>query len=449
MSGAPGAEGFAGWFHRITPYIREHRGRIFVLHAGGELLHGKRLEALARDIVLLDSLDIRLVLVYGVRPQVEALLAARDLESCYAGVLRITGPEALECLLQAAGLARLRLEAALSAGLSDAPGPVYGVSVGSGNHVIAQPVGVVRGVDCLYTGRVRKVRAAALQHLLTGGQVVLVPPVGYSRTGEAFNLSAAETACRVALALEADKLIFLGAELRRDAAALPGLENGGRQLSLAEARRLLESGGSSLSPDLLRRLGLGVEACTGGVGRVHLVGADREDALLRELFTRDGSGLLLTSQPYDTVRKACAEDAGGILELIEPLVREGLLLPRSRERLENRIGDFSVLVRDGAVIACAALRRCEPADSGVAELECFAVRAEYQGREHGELLLRRLEQEARAAGVRRLFLLTTQAVEWFRERGFREARAGEAPVLRAEAERARNSRVLLREIDPP
>ena len=445
---APKVDSFADLFHRVTPYIREHRGRTFVLHVGGELLEQGGLAARVRDLVLLDSLDIRLVLVYGVRPQVETLLAERGLESCYAGELRVTSAAALECLLQAAGWMRTRLEAALSAGQPDSPGARRGVLVSSGNYVTAQPVGVVQGVDCLYTGQVRKVRATSLRYALNGGHMVLVPPVGYSRTGEAFNLSAAATACRVALSLKADKLIFLCAGLEQNG-AVANWNIAGRQLSLAEAQGLLNPKNpteAALPAEIERRLRLGVEACAGGVGRVHLVGVAQEDALLRELFTRDGAALLLTSQSYDTVRKACAEDAGGILELIDPLVLEGLLLPRSRERLENRIGDFTVLVRDGVVIACAALRGLEATGSGTAEVECFAVRTEYQGREHGELLLRHLEQDARVAGVRRLFLSTTQAVEWFRERGFRGVRAEDALPGADGTGRVRNSRILVKEL---
>jgi amino-acid N-acetyltransferase len=256
---------------------------------------------------------------------------------------------------------------------------------------------------------------------LDDGALALIPPIGYSPTGEVFNLAAADVARSSAIALQADKLIFLLEE--------PGvLDGSGRLISnlLSQDVESLLAEMPSMPEELAQSLRAGADACLHGVDRVHLVGRRTDGALLRELFTRDGAGTMVTASPYETLRPAGIDDVGGILELLRPLEERGILVRRSREHLETEIDRFSLMERDGMIIACAALY-CFP-DQGLAELACVAVHPDYRDGVRGKKLLEHIERIAREEGIDQLFVLTTQTAHWFRERGFEPARLQDLPV---------------------
>jgi amino-acid N-acetyltransferase len=314
------------------------------------------------------------------------------------------------------------VEALLSMGLANSPMAGARIRVQSGNFVTARPLGVRDGTDFGHTGHVRRIDGAAIAKVLDQGAVALVSHVGYSPTGEVFNLTAAEVASAAAVALGADKLLCLV-----DPPGLAGPDGRPvRELDLPEAEGLLSE---KRMPEALRAALTGcVTAVGGGVRRAHVLDRSVDGVLLKELFTRDGVGTLVTADRFESTRPATIDDVGGILALIAPLEAAGVLVPRPRERLETEIGGFTVMDRDGTVIACAALHAFP--EEEVAELACLAVHPDYAKAGRGDKLLTQVERQAAGRGVRRLFVLTTQTAHWFQERGFVPARTTDLPVRR-------------------
>lgn len=438
---SPQVDPFVQHFRASAPYIHAHRGRTFVIMFGGEAVGSKDFRTLLYDVALLHSLGVRLVLVAGARPQIDEALARRGQQPRYEGDLRITDDVALQCVKEAVGANRVELEALLSMGLPNSPMAGARLRVAAGNFVIAQPIGVVDGVDYQHTGKPRRVDAEAIRQRLDDGAIVVLTPIGYSATGEAFNISSHDVAAAAAVALGADKLIGL-------LEAQGVLDTGGRiptQLTPREAEQLLQSG-HDFGHDVERHLAAAIHACQGGVPRAHLVARQTDGALLRELFTRDGLGTMVTSETFEGVRTARQGDVGGILALIEPLEEQGILVRRSREMLENDIERFTVIERDGMVIGCAALYAYP--DEGIAEIACLVVHPDYRTAGRGDQLLHYLERESAAQALGRLFVLTTQTSHWFRERGFESCDIDELPAARRSLyDQGRRSKILLKSLD--
>jgi len=432
----PTRDPFVDWVREATPYIHAHRGRTFVIAFGGEAVADARFPELVHDIALLHGLGIRLVLVHGARPQIEQRLQGQGAQLRYVNGLRITDDRALACVKEAAGMVRVEIEALLSLGLANSPMAGVRIPVVSGNFVAARPLGVIDGVDYAHTGSVRRVDHRALRTLLDQGMVALMPPLGYSPTGEVFNLSAADVARSAAVALGADKLIFLTESM--ESSQHPPLAP---NLLARDVDALLAA--ETLPDELATCLRAGAEACRHGIRRVHLVERGDPGALLRELFTHDGSGTLISAEPYEDLRPARIDDVTGILELLRPMEERGVLVRRSRERLETEIERFHITERDGLVTACAALYPY-PADD-MAELACLAVHQDYRGGHRGERLLEHLSTLTRAQGISRLFVLTTQTAHWFQERGFQPAGLDALPMeKRALYNFQRNSKVFIK-----
>lgn len=433
-------ESFVGWFRHAAPYVHAHRGRTFVIVFGGEAVADGDFRHLVEDLALLHGLGVRLVVAFGARPQIERRMAERKLEPRYERGIRVTDEATMPFVLEAAGRVALEVGARFSLARANSPMAGAQIRVASGNFVLARPVGIRHGVDYGRTGEVRRVDVDAIRQRLDSGAIVLLSPIGVSPTGEAFNLAAHDVGAAAAIALRADKLICLVegkpvVDTRRRLL---------RELSPAEAEELLAR--SRLPDDTARHLTAAVAACHGGVGRAHLVGRPADGAILRELFTRDGVGTMVTSDVYDDARAATLDDVPGILRLIEPLEREGILVPRSRETVERDIERFTVMERDGTVIACAALFPHPP--ERVAELACVAVHADYRDADRGDVLLSHLEKRAREQGMERLFVLTTQTAHWFLERGYRVAARKHLPAAkRALYDRQRRSRILLKDLE--
>nr|WP_300313342.1 amino-acid N-acetyltransferase [Halomonas sp.] len=428
---------FVDWFRHSSPYINAHRDRTFVVLIEGEAMAAGRGESLIQDLALLHTLGVNLVVAFGIRPQVNAALAEESITpERHAG--RWVADEAIMARVErVAAEQRLWLEARLSLGLPNTPLHGIELTAVSGNLVMAKPLGVRDGVDFHRSGEVRRVRAAGIRALLEQKALVLLPPLGYSSTGEVFDLDAADVAQHAAVALNADKLILLGeADGLRDEAGMLL-----RQLSPADAAPLLQS--AAPDSELARHLGAACEAALHGVSRTHLLSWRDADALLGELFTRDGVGTMITQHRYEQLRMAELSDIGGLLELLEPLERRGMLVPRSRERLEHDIDDYLVIERDGMIIGCAALHRFD--GSRLGELACVAVHPDYRSGARGERLLAEVERIAGRRGIDSLFALTTHTAHWFLEHGFIQATLEELPPLKRDAyNHARKSKVLLK-----
>jgi amino-acid N-acetyltransferase len=413
MAATPQPEAFIRWFRQTAPYLHAFRGRTFVVAFGGELIAERaRFAHFIQDVNLLAALGIRLVLVHGARPQIEAELKAKRIRSRYAKGLRITDAQALVAVKHAAGVLRVEIEALLSQGLPNSPMAGASIRVASGNYIAARPIGVVDGVDYQFTGLVRKVDAQAIARRLEAGEVVLVPHTGYSPTGEVFNLSWEDVAENVAVALRADKLLLFVDRLPSDRkGAVLG------ELTARQAEALLKDSG--LGAHTTRATRHALRALAAGVGRAHLISRRTWGATPLELFTHSGVGTMITADPVQRLRDASLEDAGGILALIEPLEADGTLVKRGRERLEQEIGNFLVIEHDGVIVGCAALYPF--AEDKAAELACLAVAPEARDAGHGERLLHACEERARRMKIRKLFALTTRAEHWFLAQGFKRA----------------------------
>ncbi|MDO8596374.1 MAG: amino-acid N-acetyltransferase [Sulfuricaulis sp.] len=405
---------FVKWFRSAAPYIHAFRGRTFVIAFGGEVVADGRFLALIHDLNLLASLGVRLVLVHGARPQIETRLKQLKHRTRYVNGLRVTDDIALSCAKEASGRMRVDVEALLSMGLPSSPMAGADIRVASGNFVTAKPIGVLDGVDLVHTGEVRKIDVVGIRDRLDHNELVLLSPLGYSPTGEIFNLALEDVAASAAIALGAEKLIYL-----MDTA---GVVTGKRaelkhELTCSEAERLLARDGV-LSGDVRLYLPRAVSACRAGVKRAHLISRHADGALLLELFTHRGVGTILTQDPLEKLRQARIEDIGSILRLIEPLEADGTLVKRNRDLLEMEIDRFFVLEHDRVIMGCAALYQFE---GGMAELACLAVHPDHRRAGAGERLLHAIEVRAKQRKVKRLFVLTTRAAHWFIERGFSAA----------------------------
>jgi len=431
---------FATLFRNSAPYINAFRGRTFVVVFSGEAFLADNFNTLAHDFALLHSLGIRLVLVYGARPQIDNRLQQLGIITPLHNNVRITDAQALQCVKEAVGSARADIEALLSMGLANSPMAGVRLRVTSGNFVMAKPYGIRDGIDYLHTGEIRRIDAAAIHKQLDDGTIVLLSPLGYSPTGEIFNVTAESVATATAVSLNADKLIYLTEGLQ----IVDDLQQPLRQLSLPETQQLLESTATH-SEEILHILKSAIQVCQHGVRRVHIIDRKIDGALLQELFTRDGAGTLVNRDHYEDTRPATIDDVPGILELIKPLEQEGVLVRRSRERLETEIDKFTVVERDGMIVACAALYPM--ANSSMGELACLAVHPNYRKLGRGDALFSYIESLAKQQKLQQLFVLSTQTSHWFRERGFEPSEIDALPGERkAMYNYQRNSRVFIKKL---
>ena len=428
---------YVEWFRSCSPYIHSHRGKTFVVYIGGETIASKAFAHLLNDIALLNSLGVRLVLVHGARPQIDNQLATLGLTPRIEHGWRVTSREDLAGVEQAVGQVRVQIETGLSRGLVNTPMAGASLRVVSGNFVTARPYGVHHGIDYGHTGEVRRIDTQAIRQQLDLGNIVLISPMGYSPSGEAFNCQAEDVAMHTAMSLQADKYILMVQNCSLTSSSGEPLH----QLSLVEAEKVLQQPFDEFTQLHVKSA---LNACKHGVRRSHLISDAIDGALLLELYTRDGSGVLVTTETYDGLREATIDDVGGILELIQPMEEQGILVRRSREQLELEINHFIVIERDGMIIACAALY---PFGNDVAELACLVVHDQYRDQHRGDELLAHIEKRCNMSGIDKLFLLTTQTAHWFRERGFDEIAPEDLPSEKqALYNRQRNSKVFCKKL---
>lgn len=434
---------FVGWLRDVAPYIHSFREKTFVIAFAGELVQEIGLENLIEDIAMLHAMGMRIVLVHGIRPQIEEQLTLRNIKSQFGKSAmhsyRITDAAALECVKEAAGELRLDIEAAFSRGLPNTPMAGSRISVISGNFITAMPVGVVEGIDYFHTGLVRKVDSTSIKLSLDSNKIVLLSPLGFSPTGQAFNLAFEDVAASTAAALKADKLIFLS--------PYEGLkDNEGNfitELSMPQLQQYIAQH-TNLDIGIKSLLNIAGRAIRAGVSRVHFLPCNQDGALLEELFTHDGIGMMLASSDIENLREANQDDVGGILQLTSPLEEEGILAARGQDVIERDIQRFSVIEHDKVLFGCAALF---PFPNGVGELACLAVNPDVQGSGDGERLLKRIEMRAKQEGIKKLFVLTTRTEHWFLKRGFKRASVDDLPEERKQIYNwDRKSMVLTKEL---
>jgi amino-acid N-acetyltransferase len=419
---APKNTEFVTWLREVAPYIHKHRNKTLVVGFDGDLVRSGALDNLVQDIALLQAMGLRIVLVHGLRPQIEEQLVLRNVQSTFVNDIRVTDSIALECAKEAAGELRLDIEASFSQGLPNTPMAGARISVVSGNFVTAKPIGIVQGTDYQHTGIVRKVDSDSIKQLLASNKIVLLSPLGFSPTGQAFNLSMEDVAAQTAIAIKADKLIFIS--------EFSGLYDENRdlisELSLETATELINSGilnkdESEYIKHMLRSLRLGVERC-------HIIPFNVDGAVLLELFLHDGIGTMITNQDLEYLREATLDDVGAIVQLIEPLEQDGTLVPRGRNIIERDIHSFSVIEHDGVIFGCAVMYTYP--EVKMAEMACLTVLSEAQSMGDGERLLKHIEKKAKRQGIENLFVLTTRTEHWFLKRGFKHAKPEDLPPSR-------------------
>ncbi|TVZ40875.1 N-acetylglutamate synthase [Alteromonadaceae bacterium 2753L.S.0a.02] len=436
-------QNYISWFRHTSPYINLHRGKTFVVMLPGDCIEQENFANIINDLTLLNSLGVKLVVVHGARRQIDLQMDAISNTSEFHDGVRITTREQIAEVMKAIGEARFTIEAAFSSGLPDSP--MYGskIRVRSGNFVTAMPRGVIDGVDYQLTGKVRSVDAEAIKMLLNNNSLTLVSPLGYSLTGEAFNLSFADVAIHLANAIQADKLIAYN----DDGPIIDVRGKQFRELTLLQCERFLVEKQHHNQSNTYFSLRACYKACDGGVARAHVVSSSEDGALLKELFTRDGSGTMVYRDNYETIRRARIEDVVGILNLIEPLEQKGILVKRSRELLETEIGFFTVMEKDNLIVGCAALYPIVPKEAG--ELACVAMHRDYRGDGRAAKLLTHIERQAQKLKLKKIFALTTQTAHWFLEQGFNECSVEELPGERkALYNYQRKSKVLIKLVKP-
>ena len=447
------------WFRHASPYINAQRNQVMVLALSGEALAHENLENTIHDIALLNSLGIRLILVFGARPQIDSILKQNNVPTSFHlashQLLRITNEDMMPFVLSAYGRLRSELEAKLSMGVINSPMQGARINVVSGNFVMAKPYGVSNGVDLGLTGQVRKIDVASIQQHLQNQSVILVPATGYSMTGDIFNLSYEALAAEMAVQLNAEKLIFFGTDsglkdingelvhqltVKQSLQYIEDLEKRSAVTSTKKDKQLDQV---DVKQSQINQLLAAAHACKSGVRRVHLLSYTHDGALLEELFTRDGHGTMVSVDEFDQIRPAKLEDTNGILNLIQPLEEQGYLVRRSRELLETELDYFMVEVRDNAIIACVGLYPFPKDSSG--ELSCFAVDSNYRKMGRGDRLLEAVTQKAKAQNLSKLFVLTTKTEQWFKERGFGQVSPDTLPGDK-NYNTTRNAKVLMKHI---
>ncbi len=434
---------FVRWFREVAPYVHRFRGKTFVIGFGGELIRDEVLNTLIPDLSLMSALGIKLVLVHGSRPQVNEQLSLKGYDLSFGHRHEPTSAAALECVKEAAGEIRLDIEAAFSQGLPNTPMSHAQIRVISGNFVTARPMGVINGVDFMHAGAVRKIDTNSILRSLEQEAIVLLSPLGFSPTGEAFTLSMEELALSTAVALRAEKLIYLTPNALTINANDTEREDIAGELARLEADKLLHA--NTLDEDAALFLECASQSVKRGVPRAHLVPYALDGSVLLEIFTHDGVGTMVVEDKLDDLRPATLDDVGAILQLIEPLEADGTLVPRGRAVVEREVERFTVLEHDGIIYGCVSITPY--LSEGMVEMACLIVQSEWQGEGEGELLLRNAESRARTLGATRLFVLTTRTSHWFIKRGFVQGSVMDLPKeKRAHYNRARNSLVFIKKL---
>ncbi|MGB2078400.1 MAG: amino-acid N-acetyltransferase, partial [Vibrio sp.] len=435
--------------------VNAHRNKTMVISITGEVFLDPNIKNIINDIALLHSLGVRLVLVYGARPQINQNLAHHQLDSHYHQGVRVTDERALTAAMQAAGKLQLGLTARLSMSLNNTPMAGTHLNVVSGNFITAQPLGVEEGVDFCHSGKVRKVDTKAIDRMLEMGSIVLLGPIASSVTGESFNLMHEDVALEVATRIHADKLISFSPEqgiLNQKGEVIAELFPHCIETLLAEQFTEIKHNPNALSlADEATQISYqflvrAKKACLAGVPRCHLVSYKVDGALIQELFSLDGIGTQVVMASSEQVRQASIDDIGGILDLIRPLEAQGVLVRRSREQLEQEIQQFTIIEKDNLIIGCAAFYPYEK--EKMAEMACMAIHPDYRDGNRGALMLKHIQNRAKMQGITQIFVLTTHSTHWFREQGFEEVDIDALPEQKQNLYNYhRNSKILTLQIE--
>lgn len=434
----------AGFIREVFSYISRFKGQLFVLKIEDSLMDHPLFPVLIRDISLLHKLGIKVLIVPGTRKSIDRQLKAWEIESEFHDGVRLTSEEALPLVEQASLGAAQRIMSHLTAS---------GCHGMQGNWVSARSLGVIDGVDYVRTGKIDRIQKEILEHLLEEDFVPILPPIGWNKLGHAYNISSTELATELCKYLEVGKLFFIGSEcgIRAD-----GLNKGNLTQDLAltdaglvsaldidQAKQILD-----LNPQLeysqVDYLMNAIAACKAGAKRVHLISGEMPGSVLQEVFSSRGDGTMVYANQYSQIRPAVVEDIPDILRIMQDYIAKGFLIPRTSESILEKLQDYVVYAIDNAIHGCGALHAFE---DGSAEVAAIAVGANYRKAGIGDAVVRHLIEAGRMRGYKRLFLLTTQAPDWFYGFGFRTGTVDDLPPSkRAKYNTKRNSRVLVMDL---
>lgn len=430
-------QAFVDTFRMSSPYINAHQGLVFVIHVPGALLEESLFASVMEDIALMRIVGIKLVLVLGPQMQVNRRLATERMPTKFVDGIRVTDARTLQIVKELAGSMRFEVEATLARGVTNMPSASR-ISIVSGSFFSAQPVGIIEGEDFGFSGKVRRIDVESINRRLDQGDIVVIPNIGSSPSGQHFNCCSEEVASECAGQLNAEKLIFMGnGETLFDTRSDHTIPN----LTLKSAERFLRLRAGGLPPDFRKALKYSVNALNKGVRRAHILNRFLNGVLLMEVFHRDGVGLMVSRDLYEGFRRARLSDVSGLEGIIKPLEEQGILKHRPRTTIERDIEQFVVIERDGMIIACMSLAKLE-GDPLWAELGCLAVHRDYRKLGKGDAMLGFTERMAFDMGVRHLIILSTQSFDWFKERGFSEVAVEELPKTRQEKyDKSRKSKI--------
>lgn len=414
---------FAQDFREAAPYIQYLRGKTIVIGIASSLLDSANLNDMVADFNLIAALGARLVLVHGCNTQINALCALNAHQSDFHQHRRITDLTVLQYAKQVCGQIQFDLQAALSLGYTQSPQKPPRLRTVTGNYLTAKPLGILDGVDMQYTGTVRKVDAQAIVQSLDTQAIVIISPIAASPIGQSYNLSMPDTAQAVAVALQAEKLIFLTEESGIFDAQKQLLSN----LTAQEAEQLLTQ--TLALPQQRALLSTAIDALNQDIARVQILSGRENGSLIKELFTRQGAGTSIAQNSFIQIRPAREQDIADIIALIRPLETRGVLVRRSKSYLEDHIREFSLLEHDHQIYGCVALKTFTDAPQS-AELACLVVSDNVRDAGYGDHLLAHVIHEAKKHNKQQLFALSTQTTDWFLEHGFQAAQISDLPPSR-------------------
>ncbi|HTY87836.1 MAG TPA: amino-acid N-acetyltransferase [Candidatus Acidoferrum sp.] len=417
----------------ILQYIPQFREKTFILAIDGAIVTDENFATLLLDVAVLRSLNIRVVLVHGASAQIKALAEEQKVQASNLDGAGVTDAATLQLALTAAN----RLTHEILEGLS-----ANDLRAASTNVITAHPMGIIQGVDHLFTGKVERVDTELLTSLLSQGVVPVIPPLGFDGDGKTYRVNSDGVALAVADALKAVKLIFITAQ--------DGLIYNGqliRQMLVAELEKLLQQNNAGFLPAVLSKAQHAAAACKAGIPRVHIINGRVDEGLLAEVFSNDGIGTLIYANEYQQIRPAKKKDVRAIQLLTKAAVEADELVKRTRSSIEKTLGDYYLFEIDKNPVACVALHVYPEQKKG--ELACLYVNPSYENQGIGRKLIQFVENKARETGLGELITLSTQAFTYFQSKGgFAEGTPDDLPPARREKyeQSGRNSKVLVKKL---
>lgn len=417
----------------ILQYIPQFREKTFIIEVDGAIVTDENFGNILLDVAVLRSLNIRVVLVHGASAQIKALAEERNIKASNLDGSGVTDAETLHLALTAAN----RLSHEILEGLA-----ANDLRAATPNAIVAHPMGIIQGVDHLFTGKVERVDTELLQMLLNQGVIPVIPPLGFDGDGKTYRVNSDSVAVAVAEALKATKLIFITVQ--------DGLIHNGeiiRQMLVAELQKLLQQNAAAFMPDVLSKAQHAVAACTAGVQRVHIINGRVDEGLLAEVFSNEGIGTLIYANEYQQIRAAKKKDVRAIQMLTKKAVESDELVKRTRVMIEKNLGDYYLFEIDKNPVACVALHIYPEQNKG--ELACLYVNPSHENQGIGRKLIQFIETKAKEMNLDALITLSTQAFTYFQSKaGFAEGTPDDLPPARREKydQSGRNSKVLVKKL---